>query len=131
MKRLYANRKTLIEGVTTYMALEDNIVIENFNVIYGEEKTERLVKNILDMGVPMYSIMRLCNFVVVMRFAPKNGFSLELMEYEDLNQGLERFKTYQGKNWKPEDIDKIMKLVQEISENNSELCEVSIVPIAL
>ena len=113
------NRIVTIDNVKHGIVTNSFLVIENFKLVYGFDKTVNLLKTIEDKKQNCYLICRLGDYVGFLNYQIDLGFSLKLTDFEnDFDSALDEYLDLQKKDWKEEDILKYLKIAKEI-ENES------------
>ncbi|MCZ8091416.1 hypothetical protein [Flavobacterium sp.] len=125
MIEFLVNRIILEENVTIGMVMEDALVIHNFTLVYGLQKTNGLLLSIQQKNENCYLISRFGNYVGYLQYQTDKGFSLKLNAFENFDGALDEYLELQKKNWRNEDIIKYLKIAKEI-ENDSKPSKMTI-----
>ncbi len=119
MIEFLANRIYKEDDVSHAMVLEDELVIFNFNLVYGIQKTASLLKTIKEKNENCYFISRFGDYVGFFRFQTDLGFSLKLTDFENnFDNALDEYLELKKKEWKNNDILKYLQIAKEIEKTS-------------
>lgn len=117
MIEFLVNRIIEVDNITHGLVLENELVVYNFNIIYGENKTNSLLTEIKKQNQNCYLISRFGNYVGFLNYQIGLGFSLKLTDFENnFDTALDEYLSLQKKEWKNEDIIKYLKIAKEIEK---------------
>lgn len=126
MIEFLVNRIIEVDNITHGLVLENELVVYNFNIIYGENKTISLLTEIEKQNQNCYVINRFGDYVGFLNYQIDLGFSLKLTDFENnFDTALDEYLSLQKKEWKNEDIIKYLKIAKEI-ENESQPSKMTI-----
>lgn len=126
MIEFLVNRIVDIDNVTHGIAMENELVIHNFNLVYGSEMTQKLLMFLERENKNQYLINRFGDYVGFLNYQVGLGFSLKLTDFENnFDKALDEYLELQKKSWKEEDIIKYLKITKEI-ENESQPSKMTI-----
>lgn len=126
MIEFLVNRIVNSDGVNHGLVLENELVIHNFNIVYGVNKTVSLLTEIQKQKKNCYLITRFGDYIGFLNYQVDLGFSLKLTNFENnFDNALDEYLELQRKNWKEEDILKYLKIAKEI-ENESKPSKMTI-----
>jgi hypothetical protein len=113
------NRIVIIDNIKHGIVLENELVVENFKLIYGTNKTISLLKTIESKKQNRYLICRFGNYVGFLNYQIGLGFSLKLTDFENnFDNALDEYLSLQKKEWKEEDIMKYLEIAKEIESES-------------
>ena len=119
MIEFLVNRIVDIDNVTHGIAMENELVIHNYNLAYGSEMTQKLLVYLERENKNQYLINRFGDYVGFLNYQVGLGFSLKLTDFENnFDKALDEFLELQKKNWKEEDILKYLKIAKEIEKES-------------
>ncbi|MBP2282971.1 hypothetical protein H4V97_001289 [Flavobacterium sp. CG_23.5] len=114
------NRIVEIDNVTHGIAMENELVIHNFGLVYGLEKAKNLLLSIQQKNENQYLISRFGDYIGFLQYKVDLGFSLKLTDFENnFDTALDEYLSLQKKEWKQEHIIKYLEIAKEI-ENKSQ-----------
>lgn len=117
MIEFLVNRIIEVDNITHGLVLENELVVYNFNIIYGENKTNSLLTEIEKQNQNCYLISRFGDYVGFLNYQIGLGFSLKLTDFENnFDTALDEYLSLQKKEWKNEDIIKYLKIAKEIEK---------------
>ena len=126
MIEFLVNRIVDIDNVKHGIAMENELVIHNFNLVYGSEMTQKLLMFLERENKNQYLINRFGDYVGFLNYQVGLGFSLKLTDFENnFDKALDEYLELQKKSWKEEDIIKYLKITKEI-ENESQPSKMTI-----
>lgn len=126
MIEFLVNRIIEVDNITHGLVLENELVVYNFNIIYGDNKTISLLTEIEKQNQNCYVINRFGDYVGFLNYQIDLGFSLKLTDFENnFDTALDEYLSLQKKEWKNEDIIKYLKIAKEI-ENESQPSKMTI-----
>lgn len=123
MKELYVNAIHEENGITHGLVGFTNDVKKNLRTIYGNKKFEAMEKAFFSKGAA-YFFDRFCQYIVFVQYDPNQGYSMKISDFhKNVDSALDEYRDLQKSQWNQKDIDKIMKLFNEIERmtNRSEL----------
>ena len=95
--------------------MENELVVHNFNLVYGSEMTQKLLMFLERENKNQYLINRFGDYVGFLNYQVGLGFSLKLTDFENnFDKALDEYLELQKKSWKEEDIIKYLKIAKEI-----------------
>ena len=117
MIEFLVNRIVDIDNVKHGIAMENELVIHNFNLVYGSEMTQKLLMFLERENKNQYLINRFGDYVGFLNYQVDLGFSLKLTDFENnFDKALDEYLELQKKSWKEEDIIKYLKIAKEIEK---------------
>jgi len=117
MIEFLVNRIVDIDNVKHGIAMENELVIHNFNLVYGSEMTQKLLVYLERENKNQYLINRFGDYVGFLNYQVDLGFSLKLTDFENnFDKALDEYLELQKKSWKEEDIIKYLKIAKEIEK---------------
>jgi hypothetical protein len=117
MLEFLVNRIIKEDEITHGITLENELVINNFSLVYGQKKTNGLLLSIEQQKQNCYLISRFGDYVGYFSFNADLGFSLKLTDFENnFDKALDEYLELQKNNWKDEDILKYLKIADEIKK---------------
>jgi hypothetical protein len=117
MLEFLVNRIIKVDEITHGITLENELVINNFSLVYGQKKTNGLLLSIEQQKQNCYLISRFGDYVGYFSFNADLGFSLKLTDFENnFDKALDEYLELQKNNWKDEDILKYLKIADEIKK---------------
>ena len=126
MIEFLVNRIIEVDNITHGVVLENELVVYNFNMVYGKNKTISLLTEIEKQNQNCYVISRFEDYIGFLNYQIGLGFSLKLTDFENnFDTALDEYLSLQKKEWKNEDIMKYLKLAKEI-ENESQPSKMTI-----
>lgn len=132
MKELFVNQIVEQGGVTHGIIGEDRLVKKNLYAIYSKEKVAKLLVIFSDPINDSYFFDRFCQYIIYVQYQPTIGLSMKISDFkDDIDLALDEYRKLQIKGWAQADIDKIMKLVQEIGKNKKDWAKLIIQPVQL
>ena len=119
MIEFLVNRIVDIDNVKHGIAMENELVIHNYNLAYGSEMTQKLLVYLERENKNQYLINRFGDYVGFLNYQVGLGFSLKLTDFENnFDKALDEFLELQKENWKEEDIIKYLKIAKEIEKES-------------
>lgn len=124
VKNLYANQIIIEKGVKHGIAGLDQTVMDNLQILYAPNKVNSLLDIFTKSPKGAYFFDRYCQFLIFAQFQPGLGYSMKISDFHnDLDLALDEYSALTEKGWNKEDRDKIMKIFQDIKDNNTEIAE--------
>lgn len=132
MKELFVNEIIEQIGVTHGIVGEDRLVKKNLYAIYPKDKVEKIMTIFSHPTDASYFFDGFCQYVIYVQYQPGIGLSMKISDYKgDIDLALDEYRKLQEKGWNQADIDKIMKIFQQISKNKKDWAKLTVQPIRL
>lgn len=117
------------EGETIHgIAAWDKTVEENLSIIFRNDKVLEGIRYLIkNSAQPFYTFTRFCQFIIYIQFQPTLGLSMKLTDFNNnIDSALEYYSDLKNKEWKKEDIDKILTIFQDIQNDRKNIAKMVI-----
>lgn len=131
MKRFLVNKIINESHLTMATVGSNKAVLKNLDTMLGKEKTYNIVQ-LISNNEDFYFIERFCQFIGIVNFKVKlSGFSMTLLHFNGkIDNALDEYPIFKECNWNKEDIDKIVRIFDDIiQDNNPEQAELVEIPL--
>ena len=130
MKELFVNQIVEQGGITHGIAGEDRLVKKNMYVIYPREKVTKLLGIFSHPVNPSYFFDRFCQYIIYVQYQPGIGLSMKVSDFKgDIDLALDEYRKLHIKGWSQADLDKIMRLVQDVTKNKNDWAKLIVRPV--
>ena len=108
--------ENVIHGIAVY----DDIVLDNFEKVYGKEKANK-IKYLADQNSQdFYLIERFFQYVGFLQFQVGIGLSLKLSDFKNnMDNVLDEYLKLESKDWNAAEREKYAKIYHEIFSDNN------------
>lgn len=119
MIEFLVNRIVDLDNVKHGIVMENDLVVHNFQLVYGTEITQKLLIYLERENKNQYLIKRFGDYVGFLNYKVDLGFSLKLTDFENnFDKALDEYLELQKKSWKDEDVIKYLKIAKEIEKES-------------
>jgi hypothetical protein len=121
MKTLFVTEIVEQNGVSHGIVGQDSLVKKNMYLIYPKSMVDRLMAIFSHQTEASYFFDRFCQYVIYIQYQPGIGLSMKISDYKgNADLALDEYRILQEKGWNQADIEKIMKIFQEIGKNKKD-----------
>lgn len=128
MKEIFVNEIIEQDGITHGVIGSNKTVLKNIPIVFQDTKL-KIINSILNNPPKegFHSIDRFCQYVVLTNCNPLfGGLSMKVSDYTTMDLALEEYRKLAAKDWDKDDIDNIMRLVQDIQKDCPEQAKMTI-----
>ena len=122
MTDIFVNDIVEDNGIIHGLAVLNNTVLKNINLIYSSNKLTdilALIKNPPKEG--FYFFDKFCQYVVFVQQQPVLGLSMKFTDFQNNDDlALDEYLVLKEKQWQQQDREKIMQLFHDIKTKSNE-----------
>jgi hypothetical protein len=131
MKELIVNDIVEQDGVTHGIVAWNDHVKRNLYTMYDKDHARKIITVLEQSPVSLYDFVRCCQYLVQVQYQPDlGGFSMKISDFKgDVDLALDEYRKLQGKGWRQEDTNKIMKICEEIRKKKDNCATMKHIPL--
>lgn len=114
MIELFVNEIHEGESATHGLVVLNGMVRDNLRKVYDATKYQKVKKLMNETQGDFFLLDHFCQFVIYTQFSLREGLSMQITDYEgDIDNALDDYQTLTNKEWRKDDLNRIMMLFQE------------------